>query len=147
MAGNEHALTLKHFGGTLAALSGALPFAKPIPTETFLLLWGSFPPQAKREVTPEMWTYAATQRCMDPSPDKELPLPFQLLRYLYRLENGMPNFEWGLKEDLPQRMAAPHLFNPDPRSLADQIAAEGVRKLDGNRHEPAGALAQIGWQP
>jgi hypothetical protein len=147
MAGNEHALTLKHFGGTLAALSGALPFAKPIPTETFLLLWGGFPSQAKQEVTPEMWTYAATQRCMDPSPDKESPLPFQLLRYLYRLENGTPNVEWGLKPDLVARMAHSGIFHDQPRSTADLIAAEGVPNLDGKRHEPAGVLAQLGWQP
>jgi hypothetical protein len=57
----------------------------------------------------------------------------------------MPNLTWGLKLDLAKCMALPDAFHPEPRSLADVVAAEGPPNVDGNRHEPAGVLAQFGW--
>ena len=139
-------LTFEHFRQTLTALSSVLPFAKPLGEEAWLLLWLTFPDHAKQHLTPAMWTYAAGQRLMDPAPAKELAIHLQLLRYLYRLENGMPNLQWGLKLDLAVRMAHVGTFHePEPRSLADQVAAEGPPNVDGNRHEPAGVLAQFGW--
>jgi hypothetical protein len=142
----EPALTYDSFSQTLEALNSVLPFAKAITPQAWLLLWGTFPDHAKQHLTPSMWTYAAGQRLMDPAPAKELAIHLQLLRYLYRLENGMPNLQWGLKLDLADRMAHAGTFHqPEPRSLADQVAAEGTPNLDGNRHEPAGVLAQFGW--
>jgi hypothetical protein len=142
----EPALTYDSFSQTLEALNSVLPFAKAITPQAWLLLWGTFPEHAKQHVTPAMWSYAAGQRLMDPAPAKELAIHLQLLRYLYRLENGMPNLQWGLKLDLPDRMAHAGTFHqPEPLSLADQIATEGALNLDGNRHEPAGVLAQFGW--
>ena len=144
----EPALTYDNFSQTLEALNSVLPFAKAINPQAWLLLWGTFPQHAKEHVTPAMWSYAAGQRLMDPAPAKELAIHMQLLRYLYRNQNGMPNFDWGLKVNLPEHMAHPGTFHqPEPRSLADVVAAEGPPNLDGNRHEPAGVLAQIGWQP
>ena len=139
----EPSLTYDSFSQTLEALNSVLPFAKAINPQAWLLLWGTFPDHAKQHVTPAMWAYAAGQRLMDPAPAKELAIHFQLLRYIYRLENGMPNYQWGIKEDIQQRMACPELFNPEPRSLADQAAAGGIASLDGNRHEPAGVLASV----
>jgi hypothetical protein len=142
----DAALTFESFSHPLEALNAVLPFAKPINEGAWMLLWGTFPQHAKQHVTPAMWAYAAGQRLMDPDPAKGLPIHLQLLRYLYRLENGMPNFDWGLKLDLAERMALPDVFRqPDPRSLADVVAAEGPPNHDGNRHEPAGVLAQFGW--
>ena len=140
----EPALTYESFSQTLEALNSVLPFAKAINPQAWLLLWGTFPDHAKQHVTPAMWAYAAGQRLMDPEPAKELAIHLQLLQYLYRLENGMPNFDWGLKVDLPQRMAHSGTFHqPGPRSLADQAATDGIASLDGNRHEPAGVLASV----
>jgi hypothetical protein len=139
----EPALTYDSFSQTLEALNSVLPFAKAINPQAWLLLWGTFPQHAKEHVTPAMWSYAAGQRLMDPEPAKELAIHLQLLRYLYRLENGIPNFTWGLKLDLSQRMSHAGCFYPEPRSLADQVAAEGSPRLDGNRHEPTGVLANI----
>jgi hypothetical protein len=141
----DDSLSFEHFRQTLTALSSVLPFAKPLGEEAWLLLWLSFPDHAKQRITPAMWSYAASQRLMDPSPAKEVAIHIQLLRYLYRLENGIPNVEWGLKPDLATRMAKSGIFHEQPRSLADQIAAEGPPNVDGNRHEPAGVLAQFGW--
>ena len=146
MASSEPALTYDSFSQTLEALNSVLPFAKAITPQAWMLLWGTFPDHAKQHVTSAMWSYAAGQRLMDPNPAKELAIHIQLLRHLYRLENGMPNLQWGLKLDLAVRMAHVGTFHePEPRSLADQIAAEGPPNVDGNRHEPAGVLAQFGW--
>jgi len=139
----EQALIYEQFSETMEGLNAILQFSKAISPQAWLLYWASFPPHAKQHVTPAMWAYAACQRLMDPAPTKELALHFQLLRYLYRLENGMPNFDWGLKEDLAQRMERFDVFNPEPRSLADLIAAEGVPALDGSRHEPNGLVSSI----
>ena len=140
---DDSGLPFENFRQVLTALTSALPFAKPLGEEAWLLLWLSFPDHAKRHVTPAMWAYAASQRLMDAAPAKEVAIHIQLLRYLYRLENGIPNVEWGLKQDLLARMERAGIFHEDPRSLADLIAAEGVPNLDGNRHEPAGVLAGV----
>jgi hypothetical protein len=58
--------------------------------------------------------YAAAQRMLDPDPMEELPLPMQLLNYVFRNENGRANVAWGLKADLADRMANPDRFNPQP---------------------------------
>jgi hypothetical protein len=139
----DNSLTFERFRLTLTALNGLLPFAKPLGEEAWLLLWLSFPDHAKQHITPAMWTYAAGQRLLDAAPAKEVAIHIQLLRYLYRLENGIPNIEWGLKQDLLARMEQAGIFHEDPRSLADLIAAEGAPSLDGNRHEPAGVLASV----
>jgi hypothetical protein len=139
----DDALTFEDFRRVITALSAVRPFSKTLCEEAWLLLWTTFPQHAKRHVTPAMLAYAAGQWMMDPAPAKEVPVHLQLLRYLYRMGNGMPNYQWGLKEDLAQRMAVSDLFNPDPRSLADLIAVEGVPALDGSRHEPAGVLNDV----
>jgi hypothetical protein len=141
----ESTLTYDSFSQTLEALNSVLPFAKAISPAAWLLLWGTFPDHAKQNVTHAMWTYAAAQRLMDPNPPKEVAIHLQLLRYIYRLENGMPNMQWGIKHDLYSRMTLPGTFHPEPRSIADRIATEGTPNLDGNRHEPAGILSQAGW--
>ena len=73
----------------------------------------------KVSVTDEMWLYACSQRRMDPNPDKELALDIQLLRYVYRIRDGQPAFDWGLKTDLPQRMAMGGQFHPPVLPASD----------------------------
>jgi hypothetical protein len=142
---NPDGLPFENFRQVLTALTSVLPYAKPLGEEAWLLLWLSFPEHAKLNISPDMWAYAAAQRLMDPNPPKEVAIHLQLLRYIYRLENGMPNLQWGIKHDLYSRMAAPDTFHPEPRSLADRIATEGTPNLDGNRHEPAGVLTAVEW--
>lgn len=107
-------LQLEHFVSTLNALQEALPHGKRLGEGTHALLWATFPARAKELLTPEIWLYAASQRLLDPDPMNELPLPQQLLNYVFRNENGRANIEWGLKADLPERMARPDRFNPQP---------------------------------
>ena len=96
----------------LRALSSLLPYGKKITDEEALFTWAMLPDSVKVSVTDEMWVYACAQRRMDPNPDKELALDIQLLRYVYRIRDGQPAFDWGLKADLPQRMAMGGQFHP-----------------------------------
>jgi hypothetical protein len=113
----------------LRALSSLLPYGKKITDEEALFTWALLPESVKTTVTDEMWAFACAQRRMDPSPDKELPLDIQLLRYVYRIRDGQPAFDWGLKEDLPQRMAlggqfhSPVLPPGDPTPTPPQLPA------------------------
>ena len=96
----------------LRALSSLLPYGKKITDEEALLTLAMLPDSVKVNVTDEMWLYACSQRRMDPNPDKEIALDIQLLRYVYRIRDGQPAFDWGLKADLPQRMAMGGQFHP-----------------------------------
>ena len=103
----------------LRALSSLLPYGKKIPDEEALFTWAMLPESVKVNVTDEMWLYACSQRRMDPNPDKELALDIQLLRYVYRIRDGQPAFDWGLKTDLPQRMAMGGQFHPPVLPASD----------------------------
>lgn len=117
-------LLFEEFTSTLGALSEALPMGKRMAEGTFVLLWATFPAKAKEELSVEILMYAAAQRLLDPDPMDELPLPMQLLNYVYRNENGRANVAWGLKADLPERMARPHVFNPQPQPGAVVLPSE-----------------------
>jgi hypothetical protein len=130
---------------TIQGLQSLLPFAKQIDEAGLLMLWTSFPEQAKAQLTPEMLQYAACQRLIDPDPPKELAIHVQLLRYVYRLEDNLPNFQWGLKADLPARMASPSQFHGQQLSQFELDRLQGAP--DHDAISPNGALAQIGWQP
>lgn len=87
--------------------------------------------------------YAAAQLLLDPDPPKELPVHLALLRYLYRLENGTPNFRWGLKGDLEQRMLKPSEFHRELRPGEAQEALEGA--LTPLRDESLGQGSHSGF--
>lgn len=136
-------ITQQQFNGTMKGLYSLLPFAKALPPEAVNLAWNSFPDQAKREMTPAMLEYAAAQLLLDTQPEKESPPHLAILRYVYRVGDGVARLDWGLKEDLRQRMARPGVFNPQPRSEAEQFAAGELPALDGRRSEPQGVLAKL----
>ena len=136
-------LTQQEFNSTMKGLYSLLPFAKALPAEAVMLAWLSFPAKAKAELNTAMLSYAAGQLLQDPAPDKEKPPHLALLRYLYRFENGQPNYEWGLKLDLPQRMAADGQFFPEPISQAHLAATGELPDYDGPRHSPNGVLARL----
>lgn len=133
-----------HFARTLQAIVNLLPFAKPLDDTALLLAWRSMPHRAKVELSNDAWTFAASQFLMDPAPPAGIPIHLAMLRYLYRMENGAPNLAWGLKADLPQRMAAADAFHPQPIP-----PAEGPAELNPDRlASPNGVLAQLrGQQP
>lgn len=132
-------LNQRHFAGTLQAIAETLPFGKQVGAAGLLLAWQTIPAQAKRELTDAQWTYAAGQYVLDPERPREMPVFLALLRYLYRCENGQPNYAWGLKPDLAERMARPDVFHPQPAApylqgepdqpSGDTVAIEGLNRL------------------
>lgn len=119
---------------SLRTLSAALPYGKRLTDDECKFLWLTLPELVKATVTDAMWAYACGQRRLDPQPDKELSLEMQLLRYLFRIRDGMPAFDWGLKPDLPQRMAASHEFHgavPLPGEAPVLMATGGTHLMEG----------------
>jgi hypothetical protein len=100
------------FGLGLRTVSSFLPYSKKLLDDEIKFVWLTLPQSVKDQVSDEMWAYACNQRLLDPEPDKELALHIQLLRYVYRVRDGQPAFDWGLKTDLPQRMALGGQFHP-----------------------------------
>ena len=131
-----------HYAELLDALAELVPFVRRPSTNALALLWSTIPQEVEQELTPRHLTYAAEQFVQDPARPAELPTHLALFRYLYRLENGLPNFRWGLRQDLPQRMALQG-FHPLPASEADLIAQHGLSNRDGLPHQPSGVLAQL----
>lgn len=105
-------ITPEHFTRTIQGVIALRPFSKALPESAILLAWGTFPIEAKRQLTNDHLTFAATQLMLDPEPDPRAPVHLALLRYLYKLENGWFNLSWGLKDDLSTRMAQPSTFHP-----------------------------------
>ena len=139
------AITAKDFAGAVGAISELLPYAKRPSVDAQLLLWTTLPIQVQQELSSHHLAYASSQLLLDPARPQELAIPVALLRYLYRLENGLPNFNWGLRPDLAQRMARTG-FQPLPSSQLE-LEAQGHGGHDGARHEPGGVLAQLAALP
>ena len=135
------AITAKDFAGAVGAISELLPYAKRPSVDALLLLWTTLPPKVQEELSSHHLAYASAQLLLDPARPQELAIPVALLRYLYRLENGLPNFNWGLRLDLAQRMAGTG-FQPLPSSQLE-LDAQGHGGHDGARHEPGGVLAKL----
>jgi hypothetical protein len=115
-------ITQSEFCDVLQALTRSLPRFKPWDETAMALAWMTFPERAKRELTREMWLYAAAQRRLDPAPSNDIPIDLQLLQYVYRQRDGQACIDWGLKADLPERMANAGRFHPQP--VHGQLAAE-----------------------
>ena len=107
----------KIFETSLRALSALMPYGKKMTDEEIQFIWMILPASVKQTVTDEMWGFACMQRRLDPNPNKELSLDFQILSYLYRRRDSQPAFDWGLKKDLAQRMELPGHFHGDTASL------------------------------
>ena len=137
------ALTADTFCRTLQGIQSLMPYGKTLNEAALLIAWQTLPNNVRQQLTPAMLAYAAGQYLQDPEPPKDQPVHLALLRYLYRLENGRPNYEWGLKLDLPKRMAADGQFFAEPISQAHLAATGELPDYDGPRHSPNGVLARL----
>jgi len=107
----------------LRSITAAQPFGKKLQDDEIQFLWLTLPQTVKDSVSDEAWAYACNQALMDPAPNKELPVHFRILSYVYRVESGHPNFDWGLKQDLPNRMLNASSFNSHAVLEPDQPEA------------------------
>jgi hypothetical protein len=101
----------------------SLPQHKALSELGLSFAWISLPDPAKRDLTNEHLTYAATQRTLDPDPNQRLAIHVQLLAYLYPLRDGSPAVDQGLRHDLKRRMADPHVFHPLSVNIAHTAPA------------------------
>ena len=129
-------LSAQTFSAVLQTATELDPYGKRLSDTTIQMAFLTLPEKVKERVTDQMWVYALQQHRMDPAPDKELPLDMQLLKHLWKCENGAPCLRWGPKEDLAQRMALPGQFHGQPKSPYElgedlghkepQLAPQGV---------------------
>jgi hypothetical protein len=104
-------ITFADFATALTSASALLPYGRSLPRSAYALAWDTMPEEAKRDLTPEILNYAIGQFLLDPDRPKDCPTHLALLRYVYRLENDWPNFRWGLKQDLSDRMRNPAVLH------------------------------------
>lgn len=89
----------------LRAVTSVTQYAKKIDDDSANFIWLTIDQEVKQEVTDEMWVWAVKQTMeLWNNIDHEPPLHIIVLSQLYRQCNGMPEFEWGLKENLSQLM-------------------------------------------
>ncbi len=144
-------ITSDDFTSIINMASEVLPFCKKFSDSAIVFMYATFPAKAREELNPEHLIYACSQRMLDPDPPKEPSLHLALLRYLYRLENGSANIDWGLKPSLQERMQRPDVFHRDARTLAEldpaqaqARAAEEIRLAGGgDRHSSNRPEAQV----
>ena len=118
-------ITIEEFQAALTALYQVLPMARQMTAPALVVAWDTTPIQ---QLTPQTLAFAVSQRVMDPSPPKEVPLHLSLLRYLYPLRNDYADVERGLRSDLAERMAQPDRFH-DPAPAREEHAPASVRRL------------------
>lgn len=109
-------LSAQTFSAVLQTATELDPYGKKLSDQTITMAYLTLPEVVKQRVTDEMWVYALKQHRMDPAPDKDLSLDMQLLKHLYRCENGAPCLRWGLKADLAERMSNPDRLHGQPKS-------------------------------
>ena len=126
------------FQTVMTAMTESNPYGKKLSPETIALLWTALGSKVQQEVTDDMLVYAFQQHSKDPNPDKELQLHLQLFSHIYRMENEAPNFRWGLKEDLKDRMARPDVFHG--QRLSPYQLGEDLHKPDLEPCLPLGQL-------
>lgn len=88
----------------LRTLSTVTPYMRTITEDELKCLWMLLDQAVRDGVTDEQWFWAIKIRMSERSEDQQLPVHYQVLRHLFRCENGQPNFGWGLKADLAERM-------------------------------------------
>lgn len=95
----------KNFKLGLGFLSKTIPYAAKMTDDEIAFGWLSLDQRVKDEVSNDSWIYACNQRAQEQDPPK-YALHLQILRHVYRCENGTPNFNWGLKPEIEDREAA-----------------------------------------
>ena len=89
-------MNLQMFQLSMRAFSAVMPYAKKLGDEELSLIYMTLPDSVKSEVTNEVLVFAIKKAMEEMDPNKEIPLHMRVLSHIYRKENGMPNFDWGL---------------------------------------------------
>jgi hypothetical protein len=89
----------------LRVITASIPYMKKLGEDEIKGLWFLLDDQIKRDVPDEAWLWAVKIRLTERDANKDQPIHWQVLRHLYRIENGSPNLRWGLKPDLSERIS------------------------------------------
>jgi hypothetical protein len=136
-------ITTKAFTDVLQGLQQLRPMGKQLDEAALMLAWHTFPDQAKRELTDRDLAWAAGQLLQDPNPPKNDAPHLALLRYVYRVGDGRPRLDWGLR--FPSGTPACHEFQPrqaSPWELALPDAGS-VPQLEPVDHEATSAIRSL----
>ena len=98
-------MNCESFSLGLRVITGSIPYMKKLGEDEIKGLWFLLDDQVKRDVSDEAWLWAVKIRLSEREADKSQPIHWQVLRHLYRIENGSPNIRWGLKPDLSERIS------------------------------------------
>lgn len=128
-------LSPKAFTQVLLGLQQLRPMAKQLDEFALALAWQTFPEQAKRELTDLDIAWAAGQLVQDPNPVKDEAPHVALLRYLYRIGDGRPRLDWGLR--FPDGTPTDHHFLPRSPSGWDLSGASQSHLLQHGTEAPA----------
>ena len=120
-------MTPEAFSIGLRTLSTATPYMRTLTEDEVKCLWMLLDQSVKETVPDRAWFWAIKIRMSERSQDQELPIHYQVLRHVFRCENGQPNFRWGLKADLAQRI---ELCSTHAEVERYQVAAASQPVLD-----------------
>jgi hypothetical protein len=120
-------MTPEAFSIGLRTLSTATPYMRTLTEDEVKCLWMLLDQSVKEAVPDRAWFWAIKIRMSERSQDQELPIHYQVLRHVFRCENGQPNFRWGLKADLVQRI---ELCSTHAEVERYQVAAASQPVLD-----------------
>lgn len=90
-------MQLKTFQLGMRTVSAAMPYGKKLQDDELGFLFMTLPDRVKQDVTDTMWAYACSKTLSEQDPNKEIALHMRVLSHVYKIENGAPNFNWGLK--------------------------------------------------
>jgi hypothetical protein len=121
----------------LRVITASIPYMKKLGEDEIKGLWLLLDDRIKQDVSDEAWLWAVKIRLTERGADKDQPITWQVLRHLYRLENGAPNIRWGLKEDISDRIALCCTYEDIDRRAFD--IGHHQQMLAAQREEEAGS--------
>ena len=98
-------MQLKTFQLGMRTITAVMPYAKKMQDEEISFLFMLLPDQVKKEVTDEVWV-TAVKKYLDNKPTDDIAVHLKILSYVYRNENGKPNFDWGFKDEVKDLLPA-----------------------------------------
>ena len=107
-------MKLKTFQLGMRAITGVMPYAKKMQDDELSFLFLLLPEQVRADVSDSMWA-AAISKYMEEKPSDDIAVHMKILSYVYRNENGKPNFDWGMKDEIKALLDSA----PDLKELPD----------------------------
>ena len=92
-------MKLQTFQLGMRAITGVMPYAKKMQDDELSFLFLLLPEKVRADVSDSMWA-AAISKYIEDKPSDDIAVHMKILSYVYRVENGSPNFNWGMKDEV-----------------------------------------------